>query len=47
MKEAQVTVSHNYRVNLTVRSVTPLANGASVAPARPAGYAGRYTHNES
>lgn len=32
----------NNRVNLSVRPVTPLANGASVAPVRPAGYAERY-----
>jgi hypothetical protein len=33
----------NNRVNLPVRSVTALANGASAAPAQPAGYAGRST----
>ena len=32
----------NNGVNLTVRPVTALANGASAAPVRPAGYAGRY-----
>ena len=31
----------NLRVNASVRPVTPLANGASVAPVRPARYAGR------
>ena len=29
-------------MNLTVRPVTALANGASAAPVRPAGYCGRY-----
>jgi hypothetical protein len=29
----------NYSVNATVRPVTPLAKGASVAPVRPARYA--------
>lgn len=33
----------NYRMNLTVRPVTSLAKGASAAPVRPAGYAGRWT----
>jgi hypothetical protein len=31
----------NNGVNLTVRPVTALANNASAAPARPAGYAER------
>ena len=31
----------NNGVNLTVRPVTALANSASAAPARPAGYAER------
>ena len=31
-------------MNLTVRPVTALANGASAAPVRPAGYAWRYAH---
>jgi hypothetical protein len=33
--------SHNDGMNLTVRPVTALANGASAAPVRPAGYAWR------
>ena len=32
----------NNLVNLSVRPVTPLANDASAAPVRPAGYAGRW-----
>jgi hypothetical protein len=32
----------NNGMNLTVRPVTALANSASAAPVRPAGYAGRY-----
>ena len=32
-------VPSNYGVNATVRPVTPLANGASGAPVRPARYA--------
>ena len=32
----------NNGVNLTVRPVTALANGASAAPVRPAGYAERW-----
>jgi hypothetical protein len=36
-----VNTRPNYRINLTVRSVTPLAKGASAAPVRPAGYAER------
>jgi len=31
----------NYRVNLTVRPVTALAEDAGTAAVRPAGYAGR------
>ena len=38
----QGTGKHNKRVNLPVWSVTALANSASAAPVRPAGYAGRY-----
>jgi len=34
----------DHGMNLPVRSVTALANGASAAPVRPAGYAGRYLH---
>jgi hypothetical protein len=34
----------NYRIKLTVRPVTSLAESASAAPGRPAAYAGRYTH---
>ena len=34
------TALANNRVNLTVRPVTSLANSASAAPVRPAGYAG-------
>ena len=37
-----VTVPANNGVNLPVQPVTALANGASAAPVRPAGYAGRY-----
>jgi hypothetical protein len=37
----------NHGVNLTVRPVTALANGASAAPVRPAGYAGRYTTSQT
>ena len=36
----------NYGVNLPVRPVTALANCASAAPARPAGYAGRWPATE-
>jgi len=32
----------NNGMNLSVRPVTALANGASAAPVRPAGYAERY-----
>ena len=32
----------NNGLNLTVRPVAALANSASAAPVRPAGYAGRY-----
>ena len=35
------TALANNRVNLTVRPVTSLANSASAAPVRPAGYAAR------
>ena len=36
----------NNRVNLTVRPVTAIANGAIAAPVRPAGYAARWTDNQ-
>ena len=35
------------RVNLTVRPVTALANNASAAPRRPAGYAERYPSSKT
>jgi hypothetical protein len=37
----------NYAVNATVRPVTPLAQGASVAPVRPARYRERWTDKET
>jgi len=37
---------HSISLNLPVRPVTALANNASAAPARPAGYAGRYRDPE-
>jgi hypothetical protein len=36
-----IVAQSNYRINATVRPVTPLAKGASVAPVRPARYASR------
>jgi len=40
--KAIVAMPSNHRINLPVRPVTPLAEGASAAPGRPAGYAERW-----